>query len=94
MGYSFIHLFIMCIDTWARMEVEVEHTNTSSKVIYVVPEGQTPEQFICLVVRPGAPLSMRSREMPPMPGPPVLTATVKKSEKTPLVIHFFSPLTM
>ena len=50
--------------------------------------------FICLVARPGMPRSSSSMLTPPAPSPPVRTATVKKSQKTPLVIHFFSPLTM
>jgi hypothetical protein len=32
--------------------------------------------------------------MPPMPLPPVRTATVKKSAQIPFVIHFFSPVTV
>ena len=40
---------------------------------YVVPEDHTPEHFICFVVTPFISLSMRRREMPFMPLPPVRT---------------------
>ena len=49
-------------------------------------------QSICFVRTPG-PRSTSSRLMPSAPGPPVRTATVKKSANTPFVIHFFSPFT-
>ena len=68
-------------------------TFTSSKVMNVVPLAQTPMQSMRLHSTPGMVFSMSRSEMPPIPGPPVRTATVKKSAHTPLVIHFFSPLT-
>jgi hypothetical protein len=44
--------------------------------MYVVPDGHTPEHFICVVVMPAL-RSMRSKDTPAAPGPPVRTATVK-----------------
>lgn len=67
-------------------------TLTSSKVIKVVPEDHTPYIFIFLVFTPGKFLSMIIRLIPPGPLP-VLTAVVKQSEYTPVVMNFFIPVT-
>ena len=44
-------------------------------------------------VNPGVPFSTTSSEMPPAPGPPVRTATVTKSARTPLVMKVLVPST-
>ena len=46
-----------------------------------------------LTVNPGVPLSMTSSEMPAWPSPPVRTAVVTKSDRTPEVMNVFAPLT-
>jgi len=57
----------------------------------VVPEDHAPLHFIFLRSTPSIPFSTNNKLMPPTPGFPVRHATVKKSAKMPLVIHFFSP---
>jgi hypothetical protein len=65
-------------------------------------EYYVPEQSILLVFNPSIPFSNNNNEIPFIPSPPVLTATVKKSEYIPAEIHFlvlffvfyFSPFTM
>ena len=44
-------------------------------------------------VKPGVPFSTTSSEIPPWPGPPVRTATVTKSARTPEVMKVFAPST-
>ena len=44
-------------------------------------------------VKPGVPFSTTSSEMPPGPGPPVRTAVVTKSARTPEVMKVLAPLT-
>ena len=44
-------------------------------------------------VSPGVPFSTTSRLMPAAPGPPVRTAVVTKSARTPLVMNVLVPLT-
>lgn len=60
-----------------RFRCESLRALTSSMVMYVVPDDHTPMHFICFVSRPAIPFSRSSRLMPPMPSPPVRTATVK-----------------
>ena len=45
-------------------------------------------------VKPGVPRSITSSEMPPWPSPPVRTAVVTKSARTPLVMKVLAPLRM
>ena len=68
-------------------------TLTSLKVTKAVLDIHQPMVFIRVVSTPGVSRSTSRRLMPLAPGPPVRTATVKKSAEQPLVIHFFSPLT-
>ena len=44
-------------------------------------------------VKPGVPFSTTSSEMPACPGPPVRTAVVTKSARTPEVMKVLAPLT-
>ena len=44
-------------------------------------------------VKPGVPFSTTSRLMPRWPGPPVRTAVVTKSARTPEVMNVLAPLT-
>ena len=44
-------------------------------------------------VNPGVPASTTSSETPAWPGPPVRTAVVTKSARTPLVMNVLAPLT-
>eukprot|EP00969_Alexandrium_andersonii_P149277 6600527-Alexandrium_andersonii.AAC.1 len=44
-------------------------TLTSSRVMYVVPEGHTPEHFMCRQFSPSIPFSSSSSESPPIPFP-------------------------
>ena len=44
-------------------------------------------------VKPGVPLSTTSSDTPPWPGPPVRTAVVTKSARTPEVMYSLAPLT-
>ena len=46
-----------------------------------------------LTVNPGVPLSITSSEMPAWPGPPVRTAVVTKSARTPEEMKVLAPLT-
>ena len=43
--------------------------------------------------KPGVPFSTTSRLMPAWPGPPVRTAVVTKSARTPEVMNVFAPST-
>ena len=43
--------------------------------------------------KPGVPFSTTSSEIPPCPGPPVRTAVVTKSARTPEVMNVLAPLT-
>ena len=43
--------------------------------------------------KPGVPFSTTSSETPPWPGPPVRTAVVTKSARTPEVMNVLAPLT-
>mmetsp|Transcript_12549 Transcript_12549/g.53761 ORF Transcript_12549/g.53761 Transcript_12549/m.53761 type:complete len:234 (-) Transcript_12549:626-1327(-) len=89
---SWLKLCMMYLNPWFSTPTRLETgTRTSSNVTYVVPDAQTPMQSMRLQLTPGIVFSTTSSDMPPMPGPPVRTATVKKSAHTPLVIHFFSP---
>ncbi len=45
-------------------------------------------------VKPAIPFSITSKLTPACPGPPVRTAVVTKSARTPLVMKVLAPLTM
>ena len=47
-----------------------------------------------VTVKPGVSVSTTRIEMPPWPGPPVRTAVVTKSARTPEVMNVLAPLTM
>ncbi len=69
-------------------------TRQSSKLSSAVSLAHQPvfASFL-LTVNPGVPRSMTSSEMPPCPSPPVRTAVVAKSQRTPDVMNVFAPLT-
>jgi hypothetical protein len=52
-------------------------TLTFSKVMKLVPLAHTPMQSMRRQITPGMVFSMSNKEIPPMPDPPVRTATVK-----------------
>ena len=69
-------------------------TRTSSKLSSPVSEHSQPIFFSGgATVKPGVSLSMTIRLMPAYPSPPVRTAVVTKSARTPDVMNVLAPLT-